>query len=65
MPASYRRYLLRRGYLITAWNCRAAGDEAGFALNMRLADEVQTKSLAEGPPVSLADRRRDPPASSD
>ena len=65
MSAGHFRFLYERGYIISAWACRRAGDEAGFALNMQLAEEARTQSLALGPPVAIADRRRDPPATTE
>jgi hypothetical protein len=61
--ANFRRYLTQRSYEILAWQCRRAGDEAGFADYMARSQAAQTRSVSAGPPVAIADRRPTPPAS--
>ena len=59
---SWRRFVAHRGRIIMAWRCKAEGDEAGYERWMAAADEAQTMSLSLGPPVPIATRRPDPPA---
>ena len=61
MTPAYQRWCHQRSCVITAWECKCAGDEAGYQLWTARADAALTEPAeAPPPPLSFAGTPRSP-----